>query len=73
MEFNTMTIEELEARKAEISTECEAEGADVDALLEEVRGINAELEARKAAAEKQAEIRAAVAAGAGTVITETPK
>ena len=73
MEFNTMTIEELEARKAEISTECEVEGADVDALLEEVRGINAELEARKAAAEKQAEIRAAVAAGAGTVITETPK
>ena len=72
MDFKTMTLEELEARKAEISTECEAEGADVDALLEEVRAINAELEERRLAAEaaaKQAEIRAAVAAGAGIVIT----
>lgn len=68
MDFTTMTIDELEARKAEIAAECEAEGSDVDALLDEVRGINSELEARKAAAEKQAEIRAAVAAGAGTVI-----
>ena len=73
MDFTTMTIEELEARKAAIATESEAEGADVDALLEEVRGINNELEARKAAAAKQAELRAAVAAGAGTVITEAPK
>lgn len=73
MDFKTMTIEELEARKAAIATESEAEGADVDALLEEVRGINNELEARKAAAAKQAELRAAVAAGAGTVITEAPK
>ena len=70
MELNTMTIEELEARKAAIATESEAEGADVDALLEEVRSINAELEARKEAASKQAELRAAVAAGAGTT-TET--
>ena len=73
MDFKTMTIEELEARKAAIATESEAEGADVDALLEEVRGINSELEARKAEAAKQAELRAAVAAGAGTVITEAPK
>ena len=73
MDFTTMTIEELEARKAAIATESEAEGADVDALLEEVRGINSELEARKAEAAKQAELRAAVAAGAGTVITEAPK
>ena len=73
MDFTTMTIEELEARKAAIATESETEGADVDALLEEVRGINAELESRKAAAEKQAELRAAVAAGEGTVITEAPK
>ena len=73
MDFKTMTIEELEARKAAIATESEAEGADVDALLTEVRGINEELEARKAEAAKQAELRAAVAAGAGTVITEAPK
>lgn len=73
MDFKTMTIEELEARKAQIATESEAEGADVDALLEEVRGINAELEARKVAAQKQAELRAAVAAGAGSVVNKTPK
>lgn len=73
MDFTTMTIEELEARKAAIATESEAEGADVDALLEEVRGINSELEARKAEAAKQAEIRAAVAAGAGTVIEKAPE
>lgn len=72
MDFKTMTIEELEARKAQIAIDSEAEGADVDALLEEVRGINAELEERKAAASKQAELRAAVAAGAGTVITKAP-
>ena len=72
MEFNftEMDMQALEARKAAIATECEAEGADVDALLEEVRAINAEIEARKAKAEKEAEIRSAVASGAGTVIEE---
>lgn len=73
MDIKTMTIEELEARKAAIATESEAEGADVDALLEEVRSINGELEARKAEAAKQAELRAAVAAGAGTTIEEVKK
>ena len=68
MELNTMSFEELEARKAAIATECEAEGADLDALLEESRAINAEIEARKAAEAKKAELRSAVAAGAGTVI-----
>lgn len=68
MDYTIMSLEELEARKAQIATECEAEGADVDALLEEVRGINAEIEARKAREAKQAELRSAVAAGAGIVI-----
>lgn len=68
MDYKTMTLEELEARRSQIATEAEAEGADVDALLEEARSINAEIEERKAHEAKQAELRAAVAAGAGTVI-----
>lgn len=68
MEIKEMSIEELEARKAEIPTELEAEGADLDALQEEVRGINAELESRKAEEAKKAEIRAAVAQGDGEVV-----
>lgn len=70
MEFKDMTIEELEARKAEIANAVDAEGADLDALEEEVRGIKAELETRKAEAEKKAEIRAAVASGKGKVVKE---
>lgn len=68
MEFKDMTIEELETRKAQIADEVEADGADLDALEEEVRAIKAELEARKAEEAKKAEIRSAVAAGAGTVV-----
>lgn len=68
MDIKTMSFEELEARKAAIAVESEAEGADVDALLEEIRSINAEIEERKAHEAKQAELRSAVAAGAGTVI-----
>lgn len=68
MDYKTMTLEELEARRSQIATEAEAEGADVDALLEEARSINAEIEERKAREAKQAELRSAVAAGAGTVI-----
>lgn len=68
MEFRDMTVEELEARKAEILTEMDAEGADVDALLEESRNIKAELEARKAEEAKKVEIREAVAEGEGEVI-----
>lgn len=68
MEFKDMTIEELETRKAQIADEVEADGADLDALEEEVRAIKAELEARKAAAAKREEIRKSVAAGAGVVV-----
>ncbi len=68
MELKEMTIEELEARKLEIAEEVEAEGADLDALEEEVRAIKAEEESRKAEEAKKAEIRSAVAAGAGTVV-----
>lgn len=68
MDFTKMTIEELEARMAAIPAELEKEGADLDALEAEVRGIKSELEARKAAAAKREEIRKSVAAGAGVVV-----
>lgn len=68
MEFKDMTIEELEARKCAIAEEVEKEDADLEALNEEITGINEELEERKAAAAKKAEIRSRVAQGAGNVI-----
>ena len=65
MDFKTMTIEELETRKAKIGEECRAEGADLDALTAEVDAINAEIETRKAAEAKRNELRKLVANGAG--------
>ena len=73
MDFTTMTVEELEARRAQIGVEAEQDGADLDALDAEFKGITAELDARKAAAAKKAELRAAVATGAGSVIAEAPQ
>lgn len=70
MNFKEMSVEDLETRKSAIATEVETDGADLDALEEEIRGINAELEARKAEEAKKAEIRSAVAAGQGTVVKE---
>lgn len=67
-EVKDMSIEQLEERKTAIAAEIELDGADLDALENEIRSINAELENRKAAEEKRAEIRSAVAAGKGTVI-----
>ena len=67
MNFNEMTIEEIEARKAEILAELDAPEADLDALEEEMRGIKAELENRKAEEAKKAEIRKQVAEGEGEV------
>ena len=68
MNIKEMTIEELEARKVQISAEVDADGADLDALTEEVRAITAELESRKAEAAKRAELRQAVAQGEGEVV-----
>ena len=56
-----MTVAELETRKAEINTEIDKDGADLDALQAEARAINEELEKRKADAAKREEIRKAVA------------
>lgn len=68
MELKNMTIDEIEARKAEILTELEAPEADLDALEEEMRSIKDELETRKAEEAKKAEIRKAVAEGEGEVV-----
>lgn len=68
MEFRDMNTDELLARKSAIVEEVESEDADLDALESEVRGINEELEVRKADEAKKAEIRKAVADGAGEVI-----
>ena len=68
MEVKDMTVEQLEARKAEISGLLDADDADLDALEAEVRSIKEELEARKAAAAQREEIRKAVAGGAGAVV-----
>ena len=73
MEIKNMTVEQIEARKAEIAKELETEGADLDKLQEEVKSLNAELEARKAAAAKREEIRKAVANGAGKVVQKVEK
>lgn len=70
MEFKEMTVEQLEERKAAIPAELDKEDADLNALEEEVRAINAELEERKVAEEKKVEIREAVAAGEGTVVEQ---
>lgn len=70
MDFKTMTIDEMEARKGEIAGLIDTDDADLTALEEEVRAINEELETRKEAASKREEIRKAVAAGAGKVVSE---
>ena len=72
MEFKDMSIEELEARLKAVPEELEKEDADLNVIEEEVRGIKAELEARKEAESKKVELRKMVAAGAGDVIAETP-
>lgn len=68
MELKEMTIEQLEERKEAIVQELDVPEADLDALEAEARSIKEELEARKAEEAKKAEIRAAVASGAGTVV-----
>ena len=58
-----MTIEQIEERKTNIVAELDNEGADLNALEEEMRSLNTEIEARKAVEAQKAEIRSAVAAG----------
>ncbi len=70
MEIKEMTADELQARQEELRTSIES--CETLEALEEMRSefdsIKEELEARKAEAAKKAEIRKAVAEGAGEVI-----
>ena len=68
MNFKDMSASELLERRSAISQEVEAPDADLDALEEEARAINAELENRKAAEAQRNEIREAVANGSGETI-----
>ena len=70
MELRDMTIDELEARKQAIVSEIENEDADLNALEEETRAINTELESRKVEEAKKEEVRKAVTEGAGETIVE---
>lgn len=76
MDYKNMTVEQLEERKAEINVTVNAEDAqaDLDAIMEELRMINKELETRKAEEAKKDEIRKLVASGQGdTVKTFKPE
>ena len=70
MDIKEMTIEQLEERKSAILTELDAEGADLDALENEVRSIKAELEARANEEAKKVEIRQTVAELKAPVVKE---
>ena len=72
-DFTQMSVEEIQTRKAEIGTLIDTEGADLGAIEEEIRAINAELEARKAEEAKKVEIRKAVAEGEGETIEKSPQ
>lgn len=71
-EMKSMSIEELEARKAAIAEEIDSieEVETVEARSTELDSINAELEARAAVHAAKEEARAKVAQGEGTVVAE---
>lgn len=70
MNYNEMSVEELQTRQSEIAAEIDALNTveEVNERSAEFDAIKAELEARAAAEAKKAEIRNAVANGAGEVI-----
>lgn len=68
MDFANMTVEQLEERKSAIVAELDNPEADLDALESEARAIKDEIEKRKDAEAKKAEIRDAVASGIGEVV-----
>ena len=65
MDFTTMTIDQLNERRAAIAAELDKDGADLDALESEARAINEELARRRDAEAQRAATRASVANGAG--------
>ena len=74
MELENMTVEQIEARRAEIAAELETEGADLDALETEARNLNAELERRRTADEQRraAETRREPAAAQPVEVRNSP-
>lgn len=71
--MHDMTIDQLKERRTAIVAELDNPDADLNALHDEMRAINAELEARKEAEAKKAEIREQVAEGAGEEIETIPE
>ena len=67
------TIEEIEARKAEISAALEAPDADLDALQAEVKQLNAEAEELRKAAREDEQRRKQIADGLTGNVIETNK
>ena len=61
MDLKELTIDQIEERKSAIVAELDNEDADLDALENEMRSLNDELEVRKADEAKKAEIRQAIA------------
>ena len=70
MELKEMTVEQLEERKSAIVAELDNEGADLDALENEVRSIKEELETRANEEAKKVEIRKTVADIKAPVVVE---
>ena len=68
MDFKEMSIDQLVERSKELVASVDNDGADLDQIEAEVRAIREELEQRKAAETKKAELRAAVANGEGEVV-----
>lgn len=75
MDFKNMETEALLERRSAIANELDDPEADLNALEEEVRAINEELETRRAEEAVKVEIRKQVAEGAGEVseVVETEK
>lgn len=69
-EIKNMTVEQLEERKNAIVAELDNEGADLDALENEVRAIKEELESRAEEEAKKVEIRKTVAEVKAPVVVE---
>lgn len=61
-------IQEIETRLAAIGTESNAEGADLDALLEEARQLREERDGLVAAEQRRQSLRELVAGGAGQTV-----
>lgn len=67
MDFENMTMEDIEKRMEEIRTELDGENPDIDALTEEVRKLNERKEKLEEAAEKRRKLKNDVEASGITV------